>query len=120
MAAGIRKMEHVAGNADGPEDLFRAIEGICSSFGQVSEVQFFCRRRVPNEIVCFVDMTGNLAAAARALRGYVSGENCVFVVGQVPEGFRCLCRPSGQLTLPTCYACHVREGAAAEASGMLT
>ncbi len=98
-------MENLTANAATPDDLFQAIGETCREFGEVSKIRFLCRRRAPDEIVCFIHMTGSLSWAARALGGVVSGYESICLVGRLPETFRCAGRPDGNLQAATCYAC---------------
>ncbi len=61
-------MDRLIANASKREDLFRALAGVCSPYGELSKSQFFCRRWAPDEVVCFIDMKvkGILAGVTRA------------------------------------------------------
>ncbi len=100
-------MDRLIANASKPEDLFRALAGICSSYGELSRIQFYCRRRVPDEVVCFIDrkVKGNLAGVTRAPHGIVFGYDSVYLVEGVPENLRCSTRSDGHLIVPACNTC---------------
>lgn len=90
-----------------PEKLIVAMWENCRSYGEVEQIQLYCHQDSPNEILCFIDMTGNTTAAALHLGAVGFGFATVCKTLLLSGEFRCARRSEGVLLNDTCSLCRM-------------